>query len=115
VVEAVKISLDECVDWRLACDIGGHDLETGRQMGWTAIKNGEFLTLGSEHFDVFIPTDRNPSFQQNLALFSIAVIVLKARINRLADLRAFVPSLMATIDPARPSTASFVVPHNLAY
>ena len=43
----MKIILDECVDWRLARDIGGHDVKTAHQMGWAAIENGELLTLAS--------------------------------------------------------------------
>jgi hypothetical protein len=83
----VKILLDECVDWRLARDIVGHDVRTARQMGWTTIKNGELLSLASGQFDVFVTVDRNLSFQQNLVSFSIAVLVLQAKTNRLADLR----------------------------
>jgi hypothetical protein len=41
----VKVLLDECVDWRLAREVVGHDVKTARQMGWAAIKNGELLTL----------------------------------------------------------------------
>jgi Domain of unknown function (DUF5615) len=58
----VRVLLDECVDWRLAREIVGHDVRTARQMGWTAITNGELLTLASEHFDVFVTVDRNLSF-----------------------------------------------------
>jgi hypothetical protein len=29
----VKVLLDECVDWRLARDIVGHEVKTARQMG----------------------------------------------------------------------------------
>jgi hypothetical protein len=75
----VKVLLDECVDWRLARDIVGHDVKTARQMGWTAIKNGELLALAAEQFDVFVMVDRNLSFQQNLVSLSIAVVVLKAK------------------------------------
>jgi uncharacterized protein DUF5615 len=82
----VKVLLDECVDWRLSRDILGHDVKTARQMGWTAIKNGELLTLASEQFEVFVTVDRNLSSQQDLASFSIAVIVLQAKTNRLTDL-----------------------------
>ena len=82
----MRVLLDECVDWRLAREIAGHDVKTARQMGWTTIKNGELLTLAAEHFDVFVTVDRNLAFQQNVAAFSIAVIVLRARTNRLADL-----------------------------
>jgi hypothetical protein len=40
-------------------------------------------------FDVFITVDRNLSFQQNLPQFDIAVIVLQAPSNRLAEYKAF--------------------------
>ena len=104
----MKVFLDECVDWRLARDIVGHDVKTARQMGWTTIKNGTLLTLASEHFDVFVTVDRNLSFQQNLGNFSIAVVVLQAKTNRLADLRPLVPSLLAAIESALPGAAKFI-------
>ena len=50
----MRIFLDECVDWRLARDIVGHDVKTARQMGWATVKNGELLKLAAEHFDVFV-------------------------------------------------------------
>jgi hypothetical protein len=98
----MKVFLDECVDWRLSRDIVGHEVKTARQMGWTAIKNGELLTLASEDFDVFITVDRNLAFQQNLTDLAIAVIVLEARTNRLADLKALIPKLLLSIQSARP-------------
>jgi hypothetical protein len=104
----VKILLDECVDWRLARDIVGHDVKTARQMGWSTIKNGELLALAAGSFDVFVTVDRNLSFQQNLISFSIAVVVLHAKTNRLADLRPLVPSLLAAIAAAKPGVAEFV-------
>jgi len=104
----VKVFLDECVDWRLARDIVGHDVKTARQMGWSTIKNGELLALASESFDVFVTVDRNLSFQQNLVSFSIAVVVLQAKTNRLADLRPLIPGLLAAIEFAKPGVAKFV-------
>jgi len=98
----MKVFLDECVDWRLSRDIVGHEVKTARQMGWTAIKNGELLTLASEDFDVFITVDRNLAFQQNLTDLSIGVIVLEAKTNRLADLKALIPKLLLSIQSARP-------------
>jgi hypothetical protein len=66
-------------------DIVGHDVKTARQMGWTTIQNGALLTLASQHFDVFVTLDRNLSFQQNLDMFSIAVVILSAKTSRLTD------------------------------
>jgi hypothetical protein len=59
-------------------------------MGWAGIKNGLLLTLAEKDFDVFITVDKNLSFQQNLPKFNIAVLVLHATSNRLADLKPLV-------------------------
>jgi hypothetical protein len=104
----MKVLLDECVDWRLSREIAGHDVKSARQMGWTALKNGELLALASQQFDVFVTVDRNLYFQQNLSGLTIAVIVLTAPTNRLADLMILVPRLMAVIETARPGSMIIV-------
>ena len=101
----MRVFLDECVDWRLSRDLTGHEVKTARQMGWTAIENGALLLLASQHCDVFVTVDRNLSFQQNVAALPIAVVVLHARTNRLADLRALVPQLLAAIPIAERGVA----------
>jgi hypothetical protein len=106
----VRVLLDECIDWRLARDLGSHDVKTTQQMGWTGIKNGELLTLASQHFDVFVTVDRNLSFQQHLAAYTVAVVVIRAKSNRLADLRARVPDLLAAIASVRPGSTRFTEP-----
>ncbi|HEV7601119.1 MAG TPA: hypothetical protein VGO49_12805 [Bradyrhizobium sp.] len=100
--------LDECIDWRLAHDIVGHDVKTARQTGWTTIQNGALLTLASQHFDVCVTLDRNLSFQQNLDSFSIAVVVLKAKTSRLTDLKPLLPNLMVAIESAQSGAAKFI-------
>ena len=104
----MRVLLDECVDWRLARDIVGHDAKSARQMGWTTIENGELLALASQHFDVFVTVDRNLFFQQNFDGLSLAVLVLHARTNRLADLRPLVPDLLTAIDAAAPGVAKLI-------
>lgn len=104
----MKVFVDECVDWRLSRDIVGHEVRTARQMGWSTIKNGELLALAAKEFDVFVTVDRNLSFQQNLPAFEIAVIVIRARSNRLADLKPFVPELLARIPDAKRGAVDYV-------
>jgi predicted nuclease of predicted toxin-antitoxin system len=104
----VRVLLNECVDWRLACDIVGHNVKTTRQMGWTTKKNGELLALASGDFDVFITVDRNLAFQQNLTGKPIAVVILLAKTNRLVDLRSLVPELLETLDSVQVGTVNFV-------
>jgi len=103
----VRIFLDECIDGRLARDIPGHDVRTARQMGWSAIKNGALLALASEQFDIFLTVDRNLSYQQNLT-GRLAVVVLCAKSNRLADLRPLVPRLVDVLSSAKRGTATMV-------
>jgi hypothetical protein len=81
----------------LAKDIEGHEVLTVARMGWAGKSNGELLTLAQEGFDVFVTTDRNLISQQNLARFNIAVLILAAQSNRLADLRRLVPSLLLAL------------------
>ena len=100
----MRVFLDECIDWRLARDIVDHDVKTAGQMGWTTIKNGELLTLALQQFDVFVTVDRNLAFQQNLENFAMAILVLHAKTNRLADLRPLIPNLLAAIESAIPGT-----------
>lgn len=104
----MKVFVDECIDWRLARDIVGHEVKTAHEMGWSAIKNGELLALAAKQFDVFVTVDRNLSFQQNLPSFDIAVVVLRASSNRLADLRPLVPELLARIPGAKKGTVEYV-------
>lgn len=94
----MKIFLDECIDWRLARHIVGHQVKSARDLSWTGIKNGALLALAAAQFDVFVTVDRNLSFQQNTAGRQIAVIVLRAHSNRLADLIPLVPSLTAVLE-----------------
>ncbi len=66
-------------------------------MVWAGLMNGDLLRLAEKQFDVFITTDRNLSVQQNLTNFNIAVVVLCALTNRLADLKPLVQDILATL------------------
>jgi hypothetical protein len=104
----VRVFLDECIDWRLSREIVGHDVRTARQMGWTTIKNGELVVLAAEQFDVFLTVDRNLAFQQRIVDLPIAVIVLRARSNRLADLKPLASQLLAALGEPKRGRVVFV-------
>jgi hypothetical protein len=104
----LRIFVDECVDWRLANDILEHEVKTARQMGWSTLKNGELLALASKQFDVFLTVDRNLSFQQNLPIFDIAVVVLRSRSNRLSDLQRLVPELLASVAMVKRGSVAYI-------
>jgi hypothetical protein len=77
-------------------------------MGWAGIKNGDLLILAEKQFELFVTVDRNLSFQQNLTRYSIAVAVLRARTNRLRDLRPLVPKLLASLTSAKPGDVFWI-------
>lgn len=77
-------------------------------MGWASVKNGKLLALAAETFDVFLTVDANLPHQQNLPRFNIAVIVLRPRSNKLADLKTLVPALLATLSTARKGEATII-------
>ena len=104
----MNVLLDECIDRKLARELIGYDVKTVPQMGWAGIKNGQLLALAESEFDVFITVDRNLSFQQNLPQFNIAVIVLQAPSNRLADLKPLAPNISAILPIAAKGQATTV-------
>ena len=94
----MKILLDECIDRKLAREFPKHDVKTVPQMGWAGVKNGQLLALAEQEFDVFITVDSNLSFQQNLSQLDIAIVVLQASSNRLADLKPLAPKVLDVLD-----------------
>lgn len=96
----MKVLLDECVDSRLADHIRTVEVHT--------VTNGKLLALAQAEFDVFVTVDRNLSFQQHLPKFDIAVILLKAKSNRVSDLVALLPELLQTIPSATKGTVTTV-------
>ncbi|HKI37539.1 MAG TPA: hypothetical protein VKA46_37130 [Gemmataceae bacterium] len=88
---------------RLRSHVVGHDLRTVPEMGWSGKKNGELLQLmAGPGFEVFMTVDQNLRYQQNLRASGIAVIVLVAAGNRLADLVPLIPSVLAALATVKP-------------
>ena len=104
----MRVLLDECVDRRLAWEIPGHDVKTVPDEGWAALKNGELLTRAEREFDAFVTVDRNLPFQLDLSRFSVAVIVLRASSNRLSDLHALIPQLLALLPSAKRGEVTWI-------
>ena len=57
--------------------------------------------MAATEFDVFVTVDRNLPFQQHLPKFDIAVILLRAKTNRLDDLVLLVADLVSAIPGAK--------------
>ena len=77
-------------------------------MGWAGVKNGQLLDLAEAEFDVVITVERNLSFQENLPQFNIAVIVLQAPSNPLADLKPLASKVLAILAMATTEQVTIV-------
>jgi predicted nuclease of predicted toxin-antitoxin system len=96
----VNILLDECVPARFARSLVGHSVTTVQKRGWAGIKNGELLALAEKEFDTFITVDRKLASQQDLTKFRIAVFLIRARTNRLEDIRALAGEVLEKLSRA---------------
>ena len=98
----MKVLLDECLDRRLRSELAGHDVRTVGEMGWAGMANGALLAAAQSEFDVFLTLDASLPYQQNLRGFQIAVILLRAKTARLADLKPLLPRLAQALLRTRP-------------
>ena len=89
----MRILLDECLDWRLARELPGHQVESVQERGWSGVKNGRLLALAGEHFDAFVTADRNLSFEQHPTHLPVPVFVLSAGSVKRRDLIPLMPKL----------------------
>ena len=96
----MRILLDECVPWPVYKLLAGHECTTAQRRGWGGLKNGDLLRLAEAEFDLFVTSDQNIRYQQNLAGRKIAILVLST--NKLRPLLAaetMIQSAVATMKP----------------
>ena len=97
----MRILLDEQLPRQLAPYLKGHDVRTVQQQGWAGLKNGVLLEQAAAvGFEVFLTSDQNIEFQQNLKKAELFVVVLVALTNKLEDLLPLVPPVLVALkDP----------------
>ncbi|MEK6334617.1 MAG: DUF5615 family PIN-like protein [Acidobacteriota bacterium] len=72
----MKILLDECVPWPMHRLLAPNDCTSVQGQGWSGIRNSELLKRAELQFDLFITSDQNIRYQQNLTGRRIAIIEL---------------------------------------
>ncbi len=89
----MKVLFDQGTPAPLRKALSNHDVKTALECGWHALENGALLTTAEAHgFEVFVTTDQNLRYQQNLTRRRISIVVLNTtnwpRIEPHADLVA---------------------------
>ncbi len=99
----MRILLDECVPRPLRRALPDHDVRTVVEIGWAGKQNGELLRLlVAENFAVFLTTDQNLRYQQNLRGLRVAIVVLVAPTNRMYDLVPLMPTVRTVLETVQP-------------
>ena len=73
----MRVLFDNGTPRGLAAGLRNHSAEEARARGWDTLRNGDLLDAAeAAGFDVFVTTDRNIRYQQNLSGRRIAVVIL---------------------------------------
>ena len=73
------------------------------EAGFAGKKNGALLDLAERAgFEIFVSMDKGLAYEQNLEGRRIAILILRATSNRLADLRPLVPEIVRSVILLRP-------------
>jgi hypothetical protein len=88
----MKILLDECLPRPLKKHLKEHEVATVQEIGWERLKNGALMKNAVEQkFELFLTTDKNLEFQQNLKLYDIAVVVFDVPKNKMEFIVPLLP------------------------
>ena len=98
----MRILLDENLPRKLAGHLIGHTCRAVVECGWSGKKNGELLGLADPQFDVLLTLDKNLPYQQNLDTKRIAVLIVRARSNRIQDLLPVISECLAALERIQP-------------
>jgi len=91
----MNILLDECTPHAVKKRLPQLAIRTVQEMGWSGVKNGELLKLADQQFDVFITTDKNLRYQQNLGRVKLAFLLLPT--NSVPVVIALLPQIEAAL------------------
>ena len=73
----MRILFDQGTPAPLRHPLAGHSVETAYERGWSSLNNGDLLAAAEgAGFDLFVTTDQNLRYQQNLVGRRLAILVL---------------------------------------
>jgi len=104
----MRVVLDECLPKRLARELPGHEVTTVPAAGFAGLVNGKLLRRIAGNYEVFVTIDGNLTAQQNMKGLSFAVIVLRARSNKIEDIRPLIPQILEALASTKPGQISVV-------
>ena len=96
----MRVLFDHCVPRPLRKRLLADEIRTCVEEGWDDLDNGRLLAAAERRFDVFLTSDQNLVYQQNLATRRIAIVVLPT--NHLPTLLGLVSQIQQALGEATP-------------
>jgi hypothetical protein len=72
----MRVLFDQGTPAPLRRALAPHEISTAFELGWSNFENGDLLRAAEERFEVFVTTDQNLQYQQNLSSRRLAIVVL---------------------------------------
>ncbi|MFN0112018.1 MAG: DUF5615 family PIN-like protein [Blastocatellia bacterium] len=104
----MKLLFDENTPEELMPHFQPHDCTHINRTQFKGLKNGTLLTAAEASFDVLITADSNLYYQQIVAEFNIAVLVLRAFRTRLEFFLPVVPNALQALDSLSPGETLYL-------
>lgn len=96
----MKLLFDHCVPQPLRKRLLAEEIRTCAEEGWDDLDNGRLLAAAEARFDVFLTSDQNLVYQQNLTKRRIAIVILPT--NHLPTLLGLVQQIQEALSEATP-------------
>ena len=97
----MRVLFDQATPVPIRTFLIGHTVRTAAQQHWDTLKNGDLLSAAeAAGFEVFLTTDKNMRYQQNLAGRTIAVVVIG--VQQWPALEPHVALVVAAVNVAMP-------------
>lgn len=100
----MRILFDHGVPRGLAALLDEHSVTMTKDMSWERLSNGALLKAAEEAgFELFLTTDQNLRYQQNLTERAIAILVLTGS-SKWLRVQSQAKEIVATVDAIRPGS-----------
>ena len=92
----MRILFDQCTPVPLRRSLSHHSVATAFEMGWSNLKNGDLLDEAEKTFELFVTTDKNIRYQQNLSGRKLAIVLLPSTNWR--EIQKHLAEVIAAVD-----------------
>jgi hypothetical protein len=99
----MRVLFDQATPVPIRPFLTGHAVSTAAHEGWDKLQNGDLLNAAeAAGFEVFLTTDKNIRYQQNLTGRKIAIILIRKQ--QWPALKAHVQLVATAVNAAKPGS-----------